>query len=100
MTDLALDDLNGLVSKSVEDNETAIATFLNIKRAFNHASTDYIATALDRRRAAWKICKWVKTSLQNRTIIAILGETDTGTVIGRTLLWAILVDDLVRKLLA
>lgn len=58
-----------------EDKDTDKLTNLDTERAFNIASTDSIARAVDKRQIPQAIWKWIGTSLKNRTIIATLGKT-------------------------
>lgn len=106
-TDSALDDLNRLLSKSVEDKEIAVVTFLDIEGAFNNATTNSLVEALERRGVPKQLSRWIRASLEKRTIMSSIGEATIVTRAGggcpqggvlSPLLWAILVDDLLQNL--
>lgn len=108
-TDSALDDLNRLISKSIEDKEIAMATFLDVEGAFNNVSFTSIIDALQRRGIPHLTGSWIKASLENRIVKSTLGEATIKATVNRgcpqggvlsPLLWTILVDDLIRKLSA
>ena len=106
-TDSALDDLNRLISKSLEDKEIAMATFLDIEGAFNNAATESLIGAQIKRGVPPSFCRWMKSSLEKRIIISSLGGNTIKAMAGggcpqggvlSPLLWATLVDELLHKL--
>lgn len=66
--------INRLISKSIEDKEIAMATFLAIERAFNHVSIDSLVGAQSRRRAPPNFCRWIRAGLEKRKITSTLDD--------------------------
>lgn len=106
-TDQALDDLNRLISKSLEDKEIATATFIDIEGAFNNATTNSLVEALSNKSTPTKLCQWVRASLETRVIISTLGEASIEAMAGggcpqggvlSPLLWSILIDGLINRM--
>lgn len=52
--------INKLISKTREDKEIAIATFLDNEGAFNNARTHSLAEALAKRETGNALCQWGK----------------------------------------
>ena len=105
-TDSALDDLNRLLSESLEDKEVAVGTFMDIEGTFNNVPTTSLMSALMRKNIPQTIC-WIESSLRSRVIISTLGEDTIEARVGRgcpqggvlsPLYWAVLVDELLVKM--
>lgn len=74
-SDLALNDLNRLISKSLEHDEMAIAVFVDIEEAFNNANTTSICNVLAKISVPLVLCQWINTKLEETIIASALGET-------------------------
>lgn len=103
----ALNDLNKLVSKSIEDKEMAIAAFLDIEGVFNNVTTSSLINAISRRGTPTVICRWIEANLVNRIIESNLDQATVNARAGggcpqggvlSPLLWSTLVDDLLIDL--
>lgn len=106
-TDSALNELNRTISKSIEDKEIALATFMDIEGAFNNATTDSLVNAQARVGVPPFICRWIRECLSSRIITSTLGEGTIKAIAGggcpqggvlSPLLWATLVDELLVQL--
>lgn len=60
-----MDNINKLVSKSIENEEIAVAKFLDIDGIYNNVTTNLIIEPLWRNGVTLKIQQWIRRSLSN-----------------------------------
>ena len=103
----ALHQLVRRIESAMNNQEVALAAFLDIEGAFDHTSFSSMITAVERHGIEDTICRWIKNMLHDRRAqSALLGETmDVSVAKGcpqggvlSPLLWDLVVDELLVNL--
>ena len=104
----ALHQLVVWVEKVLNQQETALGVFLNIEGAFNNTCCDAMCDAFVRRGSEYTIVWWIRATLEGCVVVAnliswilceardIQGLPTGGHAV--TLLWCLVVDDLLARL--
>lgn len=82
--ELALDDLNRLISRTIMDKEIVKATFLHIEDHLNNAATHSLVKPLARRQIDATLCQWVKVGLSNKLIISTIDDIREDAISAQT----------------
>jgi hypothetical protein len=101
--EMALHQLVVRVEKALDQQEVALAVFLDTEGAFNNTSYDTMCMALARHGIDHTIVRWFKATLEGRQAIAMLGSFSRSVAVSRgcpqggvlsPLLWCLVVDEL------
>ena len=103
----ALHQLVVRVEKMLDQQEIALGAFLDIEGAFNSTSYDTMCDALVRHGSTDTIVRWIRATLEGRVAVVTLDEFSLrfaiswgcpqGNVLS-SLLWCMMVDDLITRL--
>ena len=106
-TETALHSLVTKAEGAVLNRKFCLSVFFDIEGAFDKASVEVIFRALKKAGVHSLVSEWIRSVLQNRTVIASLGDSSVKRVVRRgcpqggvlsPLLWCLVVDDLLKLL--
>ena len=95
------------VKKAMDQQETALAVFLDIEGVFNNTSYDSMCAALFKHGVAYTILWWIRATLEGCMAAVTLGGFSKRVAVSRVcshggmllpLLWCLVVDGLIARL--
>jgi hypothetical protein len=79
----ALHQLAVWAEKALDNQETALGTFLDIEVAFNDTCYDTVRNALLRHGSDYTIVRWIRATLEGRVAVATFNGFSVGFAISR-----------------